>query len=123
MEENNNMTDELMEAGLKLASSSEAGSKYGTEHLDRTIYYTTYVTDVNGNVMIDGNGNKIVRNQALYIAGSYLSKSEMEYALSIEKKFKSLNDLYRQDMDRQKMKWKIKKSDQKVLTIAGVTGG
>lgn len=117
------MTDELVEVGLKLASSPQSGSKYGTEHLDRTIYYTTYVTDANGNIMVDGNGEKIARNQALYLAGSYLSKAEMEYALSVEKKFKSLNDLYRKDMDRQKMKWQVRKSDQKVLSIAGVTGG
>lgn len=117
------MTEELLEVGLKLASSSKMGSKYGTEHLDRTIYYTSYVTDAHGNIMIDGSGEKIARNQVLYLAGSYLSKSEMEHALAVEKKFKALNDLYRSDMDRQKMKWKIKKSDQKVLTIAGVTGG
>lgn len=124
MEENNknNMTNELVEAGLKLASSAQAGSHYGTEYLDRTIYYTVYVTDVNGNIMVDGSGNKIVRNQVLYLAGSYLSKAEMEYAVAVEEQFKAYNDKLRKDMDRQGIRWRFKKSDQKALTIQGVTG-
>ncbi len=122
MEENDNMSNELQEAGLKLASSPESGSKRGTEYLDRTIYHTVYVTDVNGNIMIDGNGNKIVRNQPLYIASSYLSKAEYENALKVEKDFQSLNDKFRENMTQRGLKWRISKAEQNKLQIQGVTG-
>ncbi len=116
------MSKELVEAGLALASSTQSGSDYATEHLDRTIYYTTYVTDSEGRVMVDGNGNKIVRNQALYLAGSYISKAEMEYALETEATFKKLNDALRKKMDSEKLKWRVKKADQKALVVQGITG-
>lgn len=116
------MSNELVEAGLKLASSSQGGSKRGTEYLDRTIYHTVYKTGADGNIMVDGNGDKIVENQALYIASSYLSKAEMENALATEKKFKVLNEKLRDDMTRKKMVWQIPKSAQTKLQIQGVTG-
>ncbi len=122
MEEKENMsTNKLAEAGMKLASTKNADSKRGTEYLDRTIYHTVYVTDVNGNVMIDGSGNEIVRNQPLYIATSYLSKSEMKDALRIEEEFKVLNNAFRDQMTQLGHKWKLDKSQSK-LQIQGVTG-
>lgn len=116
------MSKELVEAGLKLASSSQSGSDYATEYLDRTIYYSTYVTDAEGRVMIDSNGNKIVRNQALHIAGSYLSKAALEEAEEVEAEFKKLNDALRKKMEAEGIKWRLKKQDQKALVIQGVTG-
>lgn len=113
------MSKELIEAGLQLASSVQSESDYATEYLDRTIYYTTYLTDAEGKTLTDGNGNKIVRNQALYIAGSYVSKPELEYALEVEKTFKKLNDAFRDQMDREQVKWRLRKQDQKTLVIAG----
>ena len=116
------MSKELVEAGLALATSPQSGSDYATEHLDRTIYYTTYVTDSEGRVMVDSNGDKIVRNQALYLAGSYISKPELELALETESTFKKLNDALRKKMEAEGLKWRVKKSDQKALVIQGVTG-
>lgn len=122
MEEKVQMLKELQEAGLKLAYDLNEGSDYGTEYLDRTIYHTVYVTDTNGNVMLDGSGNKIMRNQALYIAGSWISKKEYEAALQVEKDFKELNDRLREGMTARKYTWHIPKTSQRVLTIQGVTG-
>lgn len=122
-EEKGNMSmDKLVEAGLKLASKPTSSSKRGTEYLDRTIFHAVYVTDANGNVMIDGNGEEIVRNQALYIASSYLSQQEMEEALRVEKVFKVYNDKLRENMTQLGIKWKIPKSEQVKLQIQGVTG-
>lgn len=115
------MSKELIEAGLKLASSIDSHSHYGTEYLDRTIYYTTYVTDAQGKILVDGEGNKIVRNQVYYLAGSYISKAEMQNALELEATFKTLNDRLRKQMDPEGKKWRLKKTDQKALTVQGVT--
>lgn len=116
------MANKLVDAGLKLASSPISSSKYATEWLDRTIYYTTYVTDAEGKVLVDGNGDEIVRNQALYLAGSFISSAEMKNAEAIEKEFMELNKLLRKKMESQGIKWRLKKTDQKALQIQGVTG-
>lgn len=112
---------ELVEAGLKLASSIKSGSKYATEFLDRTIYHTVYVTDADGKVLVDGEGNKIVRNQVYYKAGVYVSKQQLEQAERIEKEFKALNDAIRKQDDANGVKWRLRKQDQKTFSLAGVT--
>lgn len=116
------MSNKLVEAGLTLASSPIPTSNYATEWLDRTIYYTTYVTDSEGRRVLDGEGKEIIRNQVLYLAGSFISKAEMIKAEEIEKEFKELNDLFRRKMDSQGLKWRLKKTDQKALQVQGVTG-
>lgn len=113
---------ELVEAGLKLASSLQSTSNYATEYLDRTIYHTVYVTDAEGKTLIDGEGNPVIRNQVLYLAGSYLSKAELHYAEEVEAEFKVLNDRLRKQMDSEGVVWRLKKTNQRALQITGVTG-
>lgn len=127
MEENKNMSDELVEAGLKLASGEISHSNYGTKYLDRTIYHTVYVTDVNGNKRIDEHGKEMVRNQVLYLAGSYISPTEYEEAMKVEKKFIKLNETFRKDMmeknkENKDYRWQLRHMEQKALSIPGITG-
>ncbi len=111
----------LVEAGLKLASSVKANSNRGTIYMDRTIYHTIQITDSEGKGLFDSDGNPIVVNTAYVLAGSYLSPAVYEKALELEKKFKALNELFRKDMDDKKIQWKFRKTDQKALFIQGVT--
>lgn len=112
---------ELSEAGLKLAKSQQIITDYGTEYLDRTIYHTVNVTDSAGNNLINSEGGEIIRNQVLYLAGSYVSAKELANALEIEKEFSDLNKDFRDDMTRQGLTWKLPREKQTVLDIRGIT--
>jgi hypothetical protein len=114
------MSKELLEIGLKLASPAFASSEYGTEWLDRTIYHTVYVTDPNGKILIDGKGDKVARNQVLFLACTYISKSQMEHALQVEKEFKELNDYFREAMTKDQINWRIPKSAQKAVIFDSI---
>ncbi len=127
MEEITNMSDELVEAGLAQASGKVSQSNYGTKYLDRTIFHTVYLTDLNGNNAIDDKGKRMTRNQVLYLAGSYISDSEYEEAMKVEVKFIKLNELLRKDMEtknknNKNYNWRLRHIDQKALSIQGLTG-
>ncbi len=82
----------------------------GTEYLDRTIYHEVYTKKF-------GNIRKEVR--VFTLASSYLSKEMFDEALRIEKKFQVLNNKLRLDMERQGLRWRIPKINQKALAIEG----
>lgn len=115
------MSKSLVEAGLQMASSRKSNSQKGTIRIDRTIYHTVKVTDSEGKVLFDVDGNPVVRNTAYVLAGSYLSPEVYDIALEKEKEFIKLNELFRKDMERRGITWRIPNHMQTTLSIQGVT--
>lgn len=113
--------ESLVEAGLKLARSKKLSSNVGSIHIDRTIYHTVQLTDSDGKVLTDKEGNPLITNTPYILAGSTVSEAVYEIAMEKEKEFKELNELFRNDMVSKNPNgnWRIRKIDQTSLSIQG----
>lgn len=112
------MSNTLIEAGLKLASSKSGNDHIGSIWVDRTIYHTIQVEDADGNKLFDKSGNPVVLNTAYVSAGMSVSSKVYEIALEKEKEFSKLNELFRKHMDEKGIKWRISKGEQTAISIS-----
>lgn len=114
------MSENIKDKVLALAKKQRSDDNIGTEFLDRTIYYGKERTDSEGRVIKHPNGEAIIDVLTYRTAGSWISRKMMEIALEIEKEFQELNDLYRADMERQGIPWRIPKSQISAMEIGGL---
>lgn len=110
-------TEELVKKTTELAKKQGSLHNYGTEFLDRTIYYGKIKTDSNEKPLVDPNGQPIVEIKTYATAGRWISPQMMEKALEIEKQFLELNEYYRKGMEQQHEQWKLRKHDIRAIEI------